>query len=655
MKKYIFLSFISFSISLFSQIENEENKDSLNFYIKKIKDKKLPQEIKEGFATKIVFFSKNVNDSLKFEANIEIALMYFRKRKLDSLKKYSFLAKQNTESLDDLNSTQKAHFYIATYYKYKEILDSSYYHYNTSKNILLNLGNTYEAARRMTNISTIQMRENDLLGAEITIINALKYIEESDFNGRKATLYNNLGLIYKRRKEYKNALKYYEIGFDLFRNDDDNVNIDEIKLNYYRNTAGLYLAKGEYKKANDLLKKGLNYGNVKELFPYNYVSLLQCLTFNNFQLNIENNLLSNYNEVLEISKKENFIKVMASTNNLLAFYFIYKGENKKAIFHAKEGLKYSKQSGNTARRLEALKILSDLTKGEAPKKYLQEYIQLNDSLYSRERLMKNQFAKIRYETEKKEQENTDLKEENTKKQLLLESEQQQKTIGWLLAGTSILVIGFGTSIALSRRKKMLFEAKLQQVEVREKERQQIAKSLHDEVAGDIRMLHLKLAKTNQTEEAKSLDVIKENVRNLSHQLSSESFDKVSFKDQIINLISDFFEIDFRIKPEKIDTVDWQNINNAIKRTLFLTIRESIQNAKKHAAAKNVVLSFSESKNAVFLTISDNGKGFNVAGKKTGIGLKNMKERIEEINGVFSIKSELEKGTNIDIEIPKHGK
>ena len=130
---------------------------------------------------------------------------------------------------------------------------------------------------------------------------------------------------------------------------------------------------------------------------------------------------------------------------------------------------------------------------------------------------------------------------------------------------------------------------------------------------------------------------------------------MSFKDQIINLISYFFEIDFRIKAEKIDTVDWQNINNAIKRTLFLTIRESVQNAKKHAAAKNIILSFSETKNAVFLTISDNGKGFNVDAKKTGIGLKNMKERIEEINGVFSIKSELEKGTNIDIEIPKHGK
>jgi len=275
-------------------------------------------------------------------------------------------------------------------------------------------------------------------------------------------------------------------------------------------------------------------------------------------------------------------------------------------------------------------------------------------LFTRERNLKNQFAKVRYETDKKDKENASLKEENTKKQIELEREQQQKTIGWLLAGVSILFIGFSANIVRNRRKKIIFEAKIKQIEVREKERQKIAKSLHDEVAGDLRMLHLKLEKKNQTEEANSLDIIKENVRNLSHQLSSESFDDVFFKDQIINLISDFFETGFRVKVEEIDSVNWQEIKNAIKRILFLAVRESIQNAKKHGAAKNVVLNFNETKNVIFLTISDDGKGFDLAEKRSGIGLKNMKERIEEINGVFSIESDSEKGTTIKIEIPKNG-
>lgn len=655
MKKHFLLLFFSFSISFFSQNTTQENKDSLFNYLIKINNKKLPQEVKETYAIKTVPLLKNVNDSLKFEANIQIALMYFRKRKLDSLKKYSDFAKHSAEKLNDLHFIQKAHFYLATYYKYIAISDSAYYHYNKSKNILLTLGDTINAGRRMVNVALLQSGEKDLLGSEITSIKSLQYLEKSNLNKAKANLYNNLGNVSKERKEYKEALNYYNLSLDYLKKTKVNDLVIESSLNYYINVGVILQAKSEYKKSNNIIKEGLNkFDSIEEKFPLKYALLLQNQTFNNYKLNNENNLLNNYNKILEISEKGKYISLNFSTNNLLAFYFRDKGNIKKALFYAKKGLKVSKEAKGNKRTLEALMLLSDLTKGEISKKYLTEYIQLNDSLNIRERLMKNQFAKIRYETEKKDKENAGLKEENTKKQLLLESEQQQKTISWLIAGASILFLAFGFTIASNRRKKLLFESKLQQVEAREKERQQIAKSLHDEVAGDIRMLHLKLAKTNQLEEAKSLDNIKENVRNLSHQLSSESFDKVSFKDQIINLISEYFEPKFRIKVKEIDSVNWKEINNSIKRTLFLAIRETIQNTKKHADASEVILNFKETKKEIILVISDNGKGFDVKAKKKGIGLKNLKERIEEINGTFTIESELEKGTTIKIETSKNG-
>ena len=508
----------------------------------------------------------------------------------------------------------------------------------------------------MLNVATVQLGENDLLGSEITTIKALQYLEKSNLNKIKADLYNNLGLISRKRKEFKEALKYFNLSLNYLNKNKINDDVMKSILNYYINVALVYQTKKEYKKANKIIKKGLKkIDSIEDKFPSKYALLLQGLTYNNYYLNNEKNVLKNYNKLLEISKKENLISLFISTNNLLSYYFRDKNNVKKALFYAKQGLKTSKQAKENTRTLQALKLLSDLTKGETSKKYLKEYIKLNDSLNVRERLMKNQFAKIRYETEKKELENANLKTENQKKQLELESEEQQKLIGWLIAGTSILFLAFGFTIASNRRKKLLFESKLKQVEAREKERQQIAKSLHDEVAGDIRMLHLKLAKTNQLEEANSLEKIKENVRNLSHQLSSESFDKVSFKDQIINLISDYFEPNFRIKVKEIDSVNWKEINNSIKRTLFLSIRETIQNTKKHAEASEVVLSFNETKKAITLTISDNGKGFDVKAKKNGIGLKNLKERIEEINGTFIIESELEKGTTTKIETPKNGK
>ena len=61
------------------------------------------------------------------------------------------------------------------------------------------------------------------------------------------------------------------------------------------------------------------------------------------------------------------------------------------------------------------------------------------------------------------------------------------------------------------------------------------------------------------------------------QQNSVSFDSVTFKDQVINVVSDFFESNISIKTQEIDAVGWLKINNSIKRTLFLSIRESLQN------------------------------------------------------------------------------
>jgi len=382
---------------------------------------------------------------------------------------------------------------------------------------------------------------------------------------------------------------------------------------------------------------------------------LAVLSYNNFILGKNKSALKGFLEVLKSRKDRNYKRGLVITHSNLSDF--YKGTNdvNNSKLHAEKSLELAKSISFNRYILENLARLSTIIKGEKGRLFLEEYRVLNDSLVERERSLKNQFAKVRYETEKKEAENVFLKEENIRKELEIETERQHKTIGWLVTSFCVMLMIFGVSIVLNRRKKMLFNAKLKQVEIREKERQQIAKSLHDEVAGDIRMLHLKLKKYNQLEEAKSLDIIKENVRNLSHQLSSESFNDVSFKDQIINLVSDFFEIDFRILVEKIDDVNWKTIDNSIKRILFLSIRESIQNTKKYAEATKVTLSFSETKKSILLNIKDNGKGFDVNVKKSGIGLKNIKERVEEINGAFIINSIIDKGTESIIEIPKNGK
>ena len=648
--KTVLLIFFLVSFPLFSQTEESlGSSDSIVRLLKeysRTKDGNLPQKaflIAEQTKIDSVLKKTYVDFGLQSYFNKDIANIGLTERKLQEL----------YNQTKDPSTLAKQYYYASLFHKTQYRADSAFYYLHKSKNISIQLKDSLEATRRLLSMAAIQFFEKDFLGSEITIIEGLRLVEpleEVFFTGLLYERLANVLFITERQEEArKNYLKFFELQKKIPKVE---LKYEKVRLNLH--LAKTYEAEGDYIKAIEYFRKCLLVDSVKIKSTYRYEGALEGFSYNNFMLGNKKVALKGYLEVLKSRQARDHKRGLIFSYSLLGELYAADNKKKKAIFYIEKALKTAKEIRQSAKSSENLLFLSKLVKGEKGRQYLEARAILNDSLHRRERNLKNQFAKVRYETEKKEIENGLLKQENSRRKLELESQRQQKVIGWLLAGGSLLFIGFGVSVVFNRRKKMIFEAKLHQVAIREKERQQIAKALHDEVAGDIRMLHLKLATNNHLEEAGKLDVIKENVRNLSHQLSSESFENVTFKDQIINLISDFFESNISIKIKEIDSVEWLKINNSIKRTLFLSIRESIQNTQKHVQATALVLQFSETRKALFLTISDNGEGFDAAVNKGGIGLKNMQERIEEINGVFFIESALGEGTTIHIQIAKFG-
>ncbi len=555
--------------------------------------------------------------------------------------------KKNTYELLKIFNKDKDSSALAKYYHYKALIhkiqftgDSTYYYYHQSKNISEKLNDSSAVGGRLLSIAVLQRNTKDFLGSQITSIQALKFLEPINSQKLLATTYNNLGIVSEELDQIDSSLKYYKKSLEI-----NNLNNNPIEYLYVLNNLGfLYQKRGKHNKAITYFQKGLNVDSIIQKFPNHYALLLENLAFSNYSIGKKENVLQQYNQVLKIRKGLNNFSDIPLTLINISNYYKDNNDTKKALFHAQEALKYAKQTSNNKKWLEALDNLSELTNGSQSKQYLKDYIALNDSLFQKERIQKNQFAKIRYETEKKEKENVQLKIDN-------EYQKQQTIIGWLVAASILLLFGFSVSFFTFRRKRLLFEAQLQKASAREQERKQIAKSLHDEVAGDLRMLHQKLEKSQLFEEASKLNDVKENVRNLSHQLSSVSFKKVPFKDQIINLVSDYFSLDFRIKVNGLQEHDWTQVNSAIKRLLYLSIRESIQNCKKYAEANLITIDFSIHKKYVFLSIADNGTGFDTTKSKKGIGLRNLQERVEELSGTLNIESEVGKGTQIHIQIP----
>ncbi|WP_166627726.1 tetratricopeptide repeat-containing sensor histidine kinase [Tenacibaculum caenipelagi] len=567
------------------------------------------------------------------------------------------LLKTITTQVDSLYTETKDSVLLAKYYHFKALQkkltysnDSAFYYYHLSKDVSKKIYDSLAIGRRLLSLANLQREAKDFLGSEISSIEALQYLDPINSTIYLESVYNNLGLVSEELGQNNGALHYYVKAVE-----NNKLNKNNIGYLYIINNIGvLYQKQNKHQKAISYFKKGLSQSNVKEKFPIQYALLLEGFSFSNYSLGNKKDVLQQYNEVLSIRKKLNNYSGMSTTHINLSNYYKDLNLNQKALFHANKALQYAKQTHNNKRWLEALKNLSDLTSGEQSKQYLDEYITLSDSLFQNERQLKNQFAKIRYETDKKEKENVVLKTENQQKQAEILYHKQQKTIGWLAAAVGLLLFGFSVMFYFQRKRKLLYQAQLQQIQVREHERQQIAKSLHDEVAGDLRLLYQKLQNSNLVEEAQKLDTVKENVRNLSHQLSSISFDKVSFKNQIINLVSDYFEIGFKIKVNGLQSYDWSRVDNSIKRLLYLSIRESIQNCKKYAKASTLTIDFFVHKKYVHLGIADNGIGFDTNINKKGIGLQNLQERVEELNGTLTISSEEGKGTQTSIQIPLNG-
>lgn len=96
-----------------------------------------------------------------------------------------------------------------------------------------------------------------------------------------------------------------------------------------------------------------------------------------------------------------------------------------------------------------------------------------------------------------------------------------------------------------------------------------------------------------------------------------------------------------------------NIDTAIPMqtqvVIYRTIQEIITNALKHARANIIMLQCSEADGTFFITVEDNGVGFNPDAGHEGIGLKNIRNRVALLKGNITIDSSKE-GTIINIEL-----
>jgi two-component system NarL family sensor kinase len=148
--------------------------------------------------------------------------------------------------------------------------------------------------------------------------------------------------------------------------------------------------------------------------------------------------------------------------------------------------------------------------------------------------------------------------------------------------------------------------------------------------------------------AKQLNDALGEVRRISHDLRPALLDDLGLAAALAHLTHEFAEIT-SIQDEFVSSADTDRLTDASNTVLFRIAQEALTNVKRHAFATAVKVSLTSTAYSVTLTVSDNGRGFDLAGvaqnPKHGIGLRNMHERIEAIGGRLEVLSSAD-GTSV---------
>lgn len=203
------------------------------------------------------------------------------------------------------------------------------------------------------------------------------------------------------------------------------------------------------------------------------------------------------------------------------------------------------------------------------------------------------------------------------------------------------------------------ELKLIKASVRgqDQERKKIAQEMHDSVGGNLAAIKLQFSQlSNHPDKLKliyrQLDDTYEQVRNLSHNLLPKNIrenDFVFLIQEYMNTVEEASELTTNISffdEAKINLLD-----KILQNELFSIFQELTTNTLKYAKATTIDIQFDLLNECIFFVYEDDGVGFDLSKTTLGIGLTNIKNRVENYNGTLHIDSKLKRGTSINIEIP----
>lgn len=522
--------------------------------------------------------------------------------------------------------------------------DSAYYYLKLMKNYqkIFQLKSFDHKITYAEGITFLKEKKYDLAMQNMLFCNK-QAIQNRDIDYQVKSI-KVMGLLFAQNKNYEKAKKYYQNAILL-----NKVNSPfDIKILL----ANSYLNEKKTDSAFILLEQIKSLAKTKNDSIQLFANYAQYYLYKSQPLNS----LSFANKSKKLLEKQEVSGNLKDFNENL-------NSNKSIADKFDRVFKISKYESSKELILEIQKIDAKLNQDTIKEKeILEKILSIKDSI-----LIQNQNKELleietKYQTEKKERENLQLKQENTQKELTIAKKNTQN---------GILLIGIITTILIScifywSRKKTKKQNKIIAFQKAETEKQKklvetLYRDLHHHIKNNLSIINSfvskskrKISDANTRGELEILQTRIESINLIHENLYAKNSNALTLKETIEELIKNLQHV-FAGENININTNISDNIQIDIKKAtpLNLIINEFVTNSFKHAFhnIKNPLINieFKEENQQFILSLSDNGKGFDAV-LHNEENLRMIRLLTYQLDGNINIKNN--NGLQINIIFPK---
>lgn len=518
-------------------------------------------------------------------------------------------------------------------------------------NFLHNIGVGFYLKGKFDSAATYYYKSADLLN------------QQNELSGLAAT-YNSLGQLYRKIGPYDRAHEFYDKAMALYQKLGDKSGISTI----YNESGVVHEYEGNFEEAVK------NYNASLEICREmnNQIGTAYALSF----IAGAYTQMKKFKEAEDYNTQALYIREQMKDSFAIALTYTDFG----SIYSAQGKLDKAEESilkaNVVARALGYVDLLRNnynelsniaASKGEYKRSldYFKQASAIKDSIYKTETSKEVEALSAKYETAQKE------------KQIQQQQFEIKQRNYWITGIGGLLLLGGLLGYSYYRRYQLRQQARFQSeihkqqelatravIEAEEKERKRIAANLHDGVGQMMSAARMNLSaikgniaftsadqENNFDKVVNLIDETCQEVRTVSHNMMPN----VLLKEGLAAAVTAFVDkIDERIikitcYTEGLD----ERIDSNIETVLYRVIQECVNNVIKHANASLLDISLLKDADGISVTIEDNGKGFALGDstKFEGMGLKNIKSRIDFLKGNIEWNSSPGKGTLVAIHIP----